>query len=93
MAKALKVLPVLGSAGATAGAIEGWRSCPDSLVTTKLGSAVGLGFLWGCYSFYAPIWFPLVATHNLDRQFHGLPPRDVWLPYKGAREMVGLRPR
>lgn len=72
-----------GAFGATAGVWEGWRSTRDQqLLTSRAGSAALLGFFWGSYSTYAPVWLPVVAVHNLERKTRGLPPADVWALYK-----------
>lgn len=78
MAAAFRIFSAAGSIGATAGAVEGWRSTSHDIVTARLGSAASLGFLWGS------VWLPVL---------HDLPPRDMWAPFKMAREMVFWRPR
>lgn len=89
LSRLLRLSTACGAFGATAGVWEGWRSTRDQqLLTSRAGSAVGLGVLWGSWSALAPMWFPLAGAHNLERMARGLPPADVLGRYESTKLVV-----
>lgn len=87
---ALRICACCWAAGSTAGCLEGWRSLPGALVTTRVGRAAGLGLLWGAYAASSPVWVPVVGLHNLERRVRGRPCVDPLFVFTDSRRfMVG----
>lgn len=68
---------IFSAAGSIGATAGAVEGTSHDIVTARLGSAASLGFLWGS------VWLPVL---------HDLPPRDMWAPFKMAREMVFWRP-
>ena len=68
-------------AAGAAGGVEGFRVCENPMVTHKVAAAALLAVMWGCPTFYLPVWGPMVVVAEAERWARSIPHHGNRLPW------------